>query len=44
MFITQNFQEFWNTMKRQNLKVIGIKEKENSQLKSPENIYNKIVH
>ena len=30
-------------MKRQNLKIIGIEESEDSQLKGPENIFNKII-
>jgi hypothetical protein len=30
-------------MKRPNLKVIGVEEEEESQLKGPENIFNKII-
>jgi len=30
-------------MKRTNLRIIGIKENENSQLKGPENVFNKII-
>jgi hypothetical protein len=30
-------------MKRPNLKIIGIEEGEESQLKGPENIFNKII-
>ena len=30
-------------MKRSNLKIIGIEEGEESQLKGPENIFNKII-
>jgi hypothetical protein len=39
--MTQNIQEIWDTMKRPNLRIIGIEE-EDSQLKGPENIFNKI--
>ena len=42
-FLTQNIQEIWDTMKRPNLKIIGIEEGEESQLKGPENIFNKII-
>ena len=38
--VTQNIQEIWDTMKRSNLKLIGIEE---VQLKSTENILNKII-
>lgn len=34
-------REIWNTMKRPNLRIIGIEE--NSQLRDPENIFNKII-
>jgi hypothetical protein len=30
-------------MKRPNLKIIGIEENEDSQLKGPENVFNKII-
>ena len=40
--ITQNVQEIWDTMKRPNLRIIGIKGEEH-QLKSKENIFNKII-
>ena len=40
--LTQNIQEIWDTMKRPNLRIIGIKEGE-VQLKSTENIFNKII-
>ena len=36
--LTQNIQEIWDTMKRQNLRIIGIKEGEEIQLKSTDNI------
>ena len=39
----QNIQEIWDTMKRPNLRIIGIEEGEESQLKGPENIFNKII-
>jgi restriction endonuclease len=42
MFLTQNIQEIWDTIKRSNLRIIGIEEG-NIQLKSPENIFNKIT-
>ena len=40
--LTQNIQEIWDTMKRPNLRIIGIKEEE-VQLKGTENIFNKII-
>ncbi|KAL6073605.1 hypothetical protein STEG23_027906 [Scotinomys teguina] len=40
--ITQNVQEMWDTMKRPNLKIMGI-EGEEYQLKGTENIFNKII-
>jgi hypothetical protein len=39
-FPTENGQEIWDTMKIPNLKIIEI---EYSQLKDPENIFNKII-
>ena len=41
--LTQSIQEIWDTMKRENLRMIGIKEGEDSQFKGPENIFNKII-
>ena len=41
--LTQNIQEIQDTMRRPNLRIIGIEESENSQLKGPVNIFNKIV-
>lgn len=41
-FLTQNMQEIWDTMKRLNLRIIGIKEGEETQLKGQENIFSKI--
>ena len=43
MFITQNIQEIQETMKRPNLRIIGIEESEKSQLKEGENIFNKSI-
>ena len=39
-FLAQNIQELWDTMKRTNLRIIGIDEK--LQIKGTENIFNKI--
>jgi hypothetical protein len=41
--MTQNIQEIWDTMKRPNLRIIGIEEDEEPQLQGPENIFNKII-
>ena len=41
--LTQYIKETWGTMKRSNLRIIGIKEGEDSQIKNPENIVNKIT-
>ncbi|CAH7484839.1 AABR07011733.1 [Phodopus roborovskii] len=41
--LTQNIQEMWDTMKRPNLRIIGIEEGEEAQLKGAENIFNKII-
>jgi hypothetical protein len=41
--LTQSIQEFHDTMRRPNLRIIGIEESENSQLKGPVNIFNKII-
>ena len=38
-FLTRNIQEIWDTMKRPNLRIIGIEEGEESQLKGPENFF-----
>jgi hypothetical protein len=38
-----NIQEIQDTMRRPNLRKIGVNEKENVQLKGPENIFNKIT-
>ena len=42
-FLTQTVQEIQDNMKRQNLRIIGIEEKEDSLLQGPENIFNKII-
>ena len=39
-FSSQNIQEIWDTIKRQNLRIIGVEE---VQLNGPENIFNKII-
>ncbi|MGE9715022.1 RBD-like domain-containing protein, partial [Escherichia coli] len=36
-------QEIWDTVKRPNLRIIGIEEGEETQLKGAENIFNKII-
>ncbi|MGE9502007.1 hypothetical protein ACQP3D_26835, partial [Escherichia coli] len=36
--LTQNIQEIWDTVKRRNLRLIGIEEGEEIQLKGAENI------
>jgi uncharacterized coiled-coil protein SlyX len=41
--LTQNIQEIQDTMKRPNLRIIGIEETEDSQIKRPVNIFNKII-
>jgi uncharacterized coiled-coil protein SlyX len=41
--LTQNIQEIQNKMRRPNLRIIGIVESEDSQLKGPVNIFNKII-
>jgi hypothetical protein len=41
--LTQNIQEIQDTMRRTNLRIIGVDENENFQLKGPANIFNKII-
>ena len=41
--LTQSIQEIQDTMRRPNLRIIGIEESEDSQLKGPVNIFNKII-
>jgi hypothetical protein len=40
--LIQNIQEIQDTMRRQNLQIIGVDENEDFQLKEPANIFNKI--
>lgn len=41
--MTQNIQGILDTMKRPNLRIIGIQEGEEFQLQGPENIINRII-
>ena len=41
--LTQNIQEIQDTMRRPNLRKIGVDENEDFQLKVPANIFNKII-
>jgi hypothetical protein len=41
--LMQNIQEIWDIMKRPNPRITGIEEEKDSQLKGPENIFNKII-
>ena len=41
--LTQNIQEIQDTMRRPNLRIIGMEESEDSQLKGQVNIFNKII-
>ena len=41
--LTQNIQEIQDTMRRLNLRIISIEEREDSQLKEPISIFNKII-
>jgi hypothetical protein len=41
--LTQNIQEIQDRMRRPNLRIIGIDESEDFQLKGPVNIFNKII-
>jgi hypothetical protein len=41
--LTQNIQEIQDTMRRQNLGIIGVDENEVFQIKWPANIFNKII-
>jgi chromosome segregation ATPase len=41
--LTQKIQEIQDTMRRPNLRIIGIEESEDSQLKRPVDIFNKII-
>ena len=41
--LTQNIQKIQDTMRRPNLRIIGVDENEDFQLKGPANIFNKII-
>ena len=41
--LIQNIQEIWEAGKRPNLRIIGIEEGEEAQLKGAKNIFNKII-
>jgi hypothetical protein len=41
--LTQNIQEIQDTVRTQNLRRIGLEESKDSQLKRPENIFNKTI-
>ena len=41
--LTQSIQEIQDTMRRPNLRIIGIEESKDFQLKGPVNIFNKII-
>jgi hypothetical protein len=41
--LTQNFQDIHDTMRRPNLRIRGVDENEDFQLKGPANIFNKII-
>jgi len=41
--LVQNIQEIQDSMRRSNLRIIGIEDSEDSQLKGPVNIFNKII-
>jgi len=41
--LVQNIQEIQDSMRRSNLRIIGIEDREDSQLKGPVNIFNKII-
>ena len=42
-FSSQNIQEMWVTIKKPNVRIIGVEEGEELQIKGPENIFNKII-
>jgi hypothetical protein len=42
--LTQNIKKIQDTMRRPNLRIIGIEENEDFQHKGPVNIFNKISH
>ena len=41
--LTQNIQDIQDTLRRPNLRIIGVDENEDFQLKGPANIFNKII-
>lgn len=41
-FLTQNIEEFWDGIRRPNVIIIETEERDNSQLKGQENIFNKL--
>jgi hypothetical protein len=41
--LTQNIQEIQDTMKRSNLRIIGIEEGKDAHLEGQKNIFNKII-
>ncbi len=41
--LTKNIQEIQDTIRRQNLRIIGIEERKDSQIKGQVNIFNKII-
>jgi len=41
--LVQNIQEIQDTMRRSNLRIVGIEESKDSQIKGPVNIFNKII-
>jgi hypothetical protein len=41
--LTQNIQEIQDTTRRPNLLIIGVDENEDSQIKGPSNIFDKII-
>jgi hypothetical protein len=41
--LIQNIQEIQDTMRRPNLRIIGVDENEAFQIKGPSNIFNKII-
>lgn len=40
--LIQNIQKMWDTMRRTNLRIIGIEEGKESQVREPENVFNNI--
>ena len=42
-FLTQNIQEIQDKMRKPNLRIIGIEETKDFQIKGPVNVFNKII-